>query len=61
MVLKDEGVSGGVRSAGGRRAKSGPSLLMGEAEGDEARSSGLRWGRCLAVPLSGRPEESEPY
>ena len=59
VPLKDEdGVSGGVRRDGGRRARSkGPSFLVGEDDGEDARSRGRRWGRCLAGPWIGSDRE----
>lgn len=43
VELKDEeGVSGGVRSEGARREAVWPSLLVGEEDGEEARSRGRR-------------------
>lgn len=54
----DEGVSGGVRRDGGRRARSEKlSFLVGEGEGEDARSRGRRWGRCLAGPWIGSDRE----
>ena len=56
----DEGVSGGVRREGGRRARSEmASFLVGEEEGEDARSRGRRWGRCLAGPWRGREGDKE--
>lgn len=59
LVRKDDGVRGGVRRVGGRRVEARSSISAGNGEGEDAKSSGLRCGRCRAVLGRGREGGNE--